>query len=317
MKRFKNILLVLRESHNERGIERAVDLANKNGARLTLIKPPGQLTRSLEIFKGMESFGGLRAALLNKKRDDLEKLCDSLDAKDVIGSVASGGSPSVAIIRQVLRDNHDLVITTAQGTSSSMGGLFRSLSLHLIRKCPCPVWVVHPEKPRRVGQVLAAVDPGVTENGDAVNSMILDLATSLAQLDQAKLHIVHAHRALALEGFSKLLAKHGGTVPEDECRGRVEEAIAERRHRLDTLLQNHSLDSVEHEVHFVEGAPSHLIPKIADEQKVDVLVLGAVTHSRPLGHCIGTTAEDIIHQIGCSVLTVKPLNFVSPIELKD
>ena len=47
MKRFKNILLVLRDDHNNSGIERAVALAQKNDAKLTLIQAPGQFIAHL------------------------------------------------------------------------------------------------------------------------------------------------------------------------------------------------------------------------------------------------------------------------------
>lgn len=317
MKRYKNILLVVREDHNQRGIERAVDLAKMNDAQLTLIQPAApRLSTILETFKSMESYDRLRTDLLSKQENELKQLCGSLDIENVKAIVTSDESAEVAIIKQVLRDNHDLVITTAQGKESSMGGLFRSLSLHLIRKCPCPVWVVHPERPSKVQQVLAAVDPSVLESGQSVNSLILDLATSLAHTDHAKLHIVHTYYELVLEGYEDLLVQYGSkNIPRELHWKHVNEAIADRRDALHDLLKNHDIDSVEHEVHLLEGGASSLISKVANEREVDVIVLGSVTHSKPFGHFIGTTAEDIIHQVGCSVLVVKPDDFVSPIQL--
>ena len=84
---------------------------------------------------------------------------------------------------------------------------------------------------------------------------------------------------------------------------------------MNELLLQHPLSSVEHQTYFLEGRPSKVIPEAANEHEVDVIVLGAITHTKHLGHCIGTTAENIIQQIGCSVLAVKPPGFVSPVEL--
>ena len=317
MKRFKNILLVVREDHNQRGIERAVALAKMNNAQLTLIQPAtARLATILDTFKNMESYDRLRTALVGEQEEELQTLCDSLDVANVNGIVTAGQSAEVAIIQQVLREKHDLVITTAQGSDSALGGLFKSLSLHLLRKCPCPVWIVHPKNPCKVQQVLAAVDPTTQNNGHSVNSLILDLSTSLAHIDHAKLHIVHAYYDLVLEGYEDLLSKYGvKNIPRDVHWTHVNEAIAKRKQDLETLLEKHPIKSVEHEVHLVEGAASTNISIIANDRNIDLLVLGTVTHSEPFGHFIGTTAEDIIHQVGCSVLAVKPADFVSPISL--
>lgn len=317
MNRFKNILLVVREDHNQRGIERAVEIAKMNGARLTLIQPAtARLATILDTFKNMESYERLRKALVGEQEEKLKNLSESLGIDGVQSIITTGESAVVAIIKQVLREKHDLVITTAQGSNSALGGLFKSLSLHLLRKCPCPVWIVHPEKPSTVKQIMAAVDPATMDNGHSVNSLILDLSTSLAHIDHAKLHIVHAYYELELEGYEDLLIKYGvKNIPRDVHWTHVNEAIAKRKQDLDTLLGDYPVNSVEHEVHFVEGAASTVISQVANDRNVDLLVLGTVTHSEPFGHFIGTTAEDIIHQIGCSVLAVKPADFVSPIKL--
>jgi len=43
------------------------------------------------------------------------------------------------------------------------------------------------------------------------------------------------------------------------------------------------------------------------------LLKGAADVLIPAGHLIGNTAEKILHQVDCSVLTVKPDGFVSPV----
>ncbi|MGY8689924.1 MAG: universal stress protein, partial [Verrucomicrobiales bacterium] len=234
------------------------------------------MIRSLDVFSGMEPFSRLQSTLLSKDRDELTKLRDSLASSNVTAMIETPtGSPSISIIKIVLRDKHDLVITTAQGSTAPMGTLLRSLSLHLIRKCPCPVWVVHPEKPRRVGHVLAAVDPTIPNNGNStVNSLILDLSISLSKMDDAKLHILHAYYTLELEGFENLLANHGTTsIPEEDHQACVEAAINKRKSSSNELLLQHPLSSVEHQTYFLEGPPSKVIPEAAKEQEVDVIVL--------------------------------------------
>ena len=71
--------------------------------------------------------------------------------------------------------------------------LFGSTDLHLLRKCPCPVWVVKPSAHKKDTRILAAVDPdpGVKANQE-LNRLILELASSLAAQESSELHIVHA-----------------------------------------------------------------------------------------------------------------------------
>ena len=53
-----------------------------------------------------------------------------------------GGSPFIEVIKEVLRQGHDLVMMAAEGEGGVEDALFGSTSTHLMRKCPCPVWVM-------------------------------------------------------------------------------------------------------------------------------------------------------------------------------
>ncbi|NIO39952.1 MAG: universal stress protein, partial [Burkholderiales bacterium] len=62
----------------------------------------------------------------------------SLDTKVLVGK------PFIEIIRQVLRDNHDLIVKCADADSGRREMLFSSTDKHLMRKCPCPLWIIKP-----------------------------------------------------------------------------------------------------------------------------------------------------------------------------
>lgn len=49
----------------------------------------------------------------------------------------------------------------------------------------------------------------------------------------------------------------------------------------------------------------------------DILVMGTIARTGIPGFMIGNTAEDILNSVDCSVLTVKPPNYVSPLNLSD
>jgi len=48
---------------------------------------------------------------------------------------------------------------------------------------------------------------------------------------------------------------------------------------------------------------------------VDLMIMGTVARTGIPGFFIGNTAESILSQIDCSVLTIKPPGFVSPVNL--
>ena len=78
------------------------------------------------------------------------------DRIDLVINVVEGIS-FLEIIRQVLREQHDLVITTAEEKKGIRAHLFGTTSMHLMRKCPCSVWVVKRAQTLPFVRILAAV----------------------------------------------------------------------------------------------------------------------------------------------------------------
>ena len=62
------------------------------------------------------------------------------------------GVPVIETIHRVLRNGHDLVITVEDAGPSG----FRSSTKQLLRRCPCPLWVV---KPRRTARLTVPSSP--------------------------------------------------------------------------------------------------------------------------------------------------------------
>ncbi len=114
--------------------------------------------------------------------DRLEKLIAPIRERGVrIDAKVLTGIPFIEIIRQVLKYKYDLVMKTAAGATGTKAMLFGSTALHLMRKCPCPVWINKPTMQGRYTRVMAAVDADVWDTTKAkLNRVILDLATSLA-----------------------------------------------------------------------------------------------------------------------------------------
>ncbi len=57
------------------------------------------------------------------------------------------------------------------------------------------------------------------------------------------------------------------------------------------------------------------IVSLAKSQKIELLVMGTVCRTGVTGFLIGNTAEKVLNKVNCSVLTVKPEGFVTPVTL--
>ena len=219
------------------------------------------------------------------------------------------GTPFLEIILEVVRNEHDLVMMTAEGKGALEEMLFGSTTMHLMRKCPCPVWVMKPTQPKQYSRILAAVDPApLDEKRNALNMKIMDLATSLAQLEQSELHIVHAWALYREFGLT-----YGHIqIPKSELNKLIRETETMHGRWFSELLQEYPLENLDCQAHLLHGDAGTLIPELAKEKAIDLIVMGTVCRTGVTGLFIGNTAENVIRQVNCSVLTVKPDGFVTP-----
>ena len=95
------------------------------------------------------------------------------------------------------------------------------------------------------------------------------------------------------------------------------------RHWLDRLLRKarkwigpETYDAVKPKTHVSKGMAGKIIPTFARKLKIDLIVMGTVARTGIPGVFIGNTAESVLSQIDCSVLAVKPPEFVTPVTLE-
>ena len=291
-------------------LDKAVTLARQNGGRLTLFsalkKPPGIHGYGESVVQDQQ------ASAIAERREWLRGLMIPLqhDDIDVVIKVAEGAS-FLEIIRQVLRDQHDLVITTAEEVKGVRARVFGATSMHLMRKCPCPVWVVKRAQTRPHARILAAVDPTVHDpKRDSLNPLILQLAEGMARKDAAELHIVHVW---SLFGERYL---HNIGMTENAFQEAKDIEKEQHKQHFDTLLNRVDVNGLKLQVHLVEGDPVEYIPKLVTELGIDLLVMGSVARVGIAGFLIGNTAEEVFNQVDCSLLTLKPKGFVTPVTLE-
>jgi len=307
MKRFKNILFVAdREDGLDAALQRAVALSQSNDARLTVmdVTPDSGLADYIRRSYAID----LNAQLREQRLMALEALTQPYTEAGIsLYTTVVTGAPFLEVVRAVQRNAHDLVMKVAQPPAGLATSLLGSTDMHLLRKCPCPVWIDRAGG-SRYRRLLAAVDPFDDESGE-LQRLIMDLATSLAEREQARVDVVHAWE---LPGES-ILASGRGRIARGELERLLEDTEQRHRQGLDRLLLPYGLSSGASNVHLLKGRPAQIISSCARQQDSDLIVMGSLGRAGLPGLFIGNTAEDVLRETQSAVLTVKPNDFVSPV----
>jgi len=301
MKRFANILVVFNDAIGaEDALEQAVALARDNAAGLTV---------TVVLREGECS-----PQRVEETEKRLQRLSVGVQHAGIISvqTMVLVGTPFLEIIRQVIRAEHDLVFACAESDGVLKQIFFGSTATHLVRKCPCPVWIVKPGQPVPYARILVAVDPQIATPEDQINTLIMDLATSLALRDNSELHIMHAWD---IDGKDL-----------DDMRSEIttqqRDTILERHYdkhllAVNNLMARYTMSEIDHRIHLPRGRPEQAIYRLVRQEKIDLIVMGSVARVGIPGYFIGNTAETVLSSERCSILTAKPNGFETPVSLGD
>ncbi|MEL6317273.1 MAG: universal stress protein, partial [Pseudomonadota bacterium] len=217
----------------------------------------------------------------------------------------------ISAIRQVLETGHDLVMKAAAPETDLF---FLGDDLHLMRKCPCPVWILKEEPPRDADAprhtILAAVDPDPEDAArDALAHTVLTLASSLAERTGARLHVINAWHVPLEPAMRSARVK----MRPSEIEGVIESERRQSAQRLEALLADIADPTGGRVAAHRKGAAGDVVPAYAAEIGADTLVMGTVGRTGLSGFFIGNSAEMILNRIRCAALTTKPEGFVSPV----
>lgn len=327
MKRFKNILFVMpHETINEAAFGRAVTLAEQNQAELTLIDVVPPASGYVGTPFGFHTVTDFQSAVVDNQRQKLVAFAEDHAKGIPIKTKVLEGVPFLEIIREVLRNNHDLLVKVAEN-GDLLDRIFGSDDMHILRKCPCPLLLLKPEAPKSHHRILAAVDVEdeyprkEMATRSALNLQILELASSMALAESSELHIVHAWDAF---GESALRYGAFSRRPETEVNAYVEKVQQQYQAKLDALMQEgvsylgeDALEYLKPQTHLVKGRARVEIPALANRIEADLVVMGTVARTGVPGFIMGNTAENILNKIGCSVLAIKPPGFETPVTLEE
>jgi universal stress protein E len=274
-----------------RAVEQALLLAARSGSELQFVHSTwADLHEENQAIRPGPSADGLRA---------MEGLVERAQAARLRARLTLVQDRAwLEIVRAVKRGEADLVLVARRNQEGGAG--LGSVTRKLMRKCPCPVWVVKQDDRSEPRVIVAATDL------TPVGNRAVELAAGLAEMFGAELDVVHAWPLpLAVPVLPELDVPAQSRVDvehhERAARARFEQSLAVLDLRLDF------------KTHLLCGAPSIAIQEVVERRDADLLVMGSVSRSGIAGLLLGNTAERLLDRVQCSLLTIKPHDFVSPV----
>lgn len=323
---FKNILCVVgTDEASKQALQHAMAVAEAQQAGLTLVSVIEDLPQKLELQDDFLAGEKIMNSLIAERRQYLKDMVASLDGSPAIQQKVLTGTAFISIIYEVLRNQHDLVIKVADN-KGRLQSLFGSLDMHLLRKCPVPLWLIKGAAPRAHRRILAAVDvndfypEAEMSTRQHLNRHTLDIAAAVAEYEQAELYVVSVWEAIA-EDFMRagVVTPTQGSVDNyvDSVNRRYRANMHELMDESGVGENKSKLSSTMVQSVLLKGAPRKKIPEFAEEIDADLVVMGTVARTGISGLIMGNTAETILNELQCSVLAVKPPGFMSPVKLED
>jgi universal stress protein E len=268
-----------------KAVRQAVWLAQQTGASLSLLHSTWGAERNSEEAKQVF--------------DSIEALTAECSQAGVAVQLhRSDERPWIALIKQIVRGDSDFLFV-GKHNSSNVRDLGRN-TLNLLRNCPAPVWVVDPMVDPIGTRILAATDLS------DVGVRVTQLAAQLSVACECELHVVHAWQQTM-----EAQLEHA-RESDDDFRRRVASSESKIAEQILTGLKG-SLDSIEPKLHIGCTSPELAILEGVDVLKPELVVMGTLSRTGVPGLLVGNIAEHLLGRIPCSLLTIKPAGFVSPV----
>ncbi|MGI9280341.1 MAG: universal stress protein [Endozoicomonas sp.] len=311
MHAFKTVMITITRSHtSELELRQAFRLVADNNARLVI----AFFDQSLEVMRKLQFIpleGKLEAAMRKQLELDAEKVKhlaweEGIDAQ--VHIVA--GKPRQLISGLIDEFGVDLVVKLADPCGALSRNQLTGNDLALLRKCPVPVLMMacRDQLPDFTGRILVAVDVGDPDSDAlALNRNLLLHGHYLSSQEAAELHVVTVWNLPVNKPALRMLG-------DEEVYDLQESTHQRYQQRLSKALAGAGIDpeSEKVKVHLLKGNAAREIQNLANEINVDLIVMGTLSRHAQ-GMLMGNTAENILNNIYCSILAVKPDGFVSPL----
>ena len=275
------------------GVDWAIEIAREHGARIRLVHGLLLANRMTDYVPAPPDFTeALQAAAAAR----LEEVCDRVRGAGLeVSSDLRLGLPSQAILEAVKEDEADLLVIGTRGLTGVSHLLLGSTAERVVQHSTCPVLSVHPgdhEQHRRIRTILVPTD----FSRDAEEATAAAMRLLGGDIEGARGGLLNAsHLPFEYTAY--------GTIPTSVASTRDVEGAAQEK--LAEIAAQLSEGGLTVETRAIEGYPPEVIVDEAESVNADLIAMG--THGRTgLAHLfLGSTAERVVQNAACPVLTVR------------
>lgn len=308
---FRNILVSVDGSNRDQYVARqALHLAQQHQSKLTFLRIVEPVPEQIGwLAEGFPPPIDLQQVRHEQAKTELNGLMTQLSlSSDDVRLLVKEGQPAIAVIREVIKNRHDLVVRAGDASHPFASSIFGNTCRHLIRKCPCPVLGVKPVSEHQYQRILAAISiPHNTH--DYLNEKILKKASQLAMREEAELHVAHIWRPDIMPNLPSW-----SKDKKIEVKDWLKETEARHKDWFYKTIEPYGFSKNDERAHFLSGEPGLSLAELVVSLHADIIVMGTVARTGIKGFLMGNTAERVLEDIKCSVLALKPDGFISPIE---
>lgn len=308
---YHNILVFIDPSQVSQGaLERAVDIAEKaNDIKITLFLCCYDLSYEMTSLSSAEERQAMRQIVIKENKEWLKTLALPYQKKGLTINceVIWHHRPFQAAIIEVLKNKYDLVIKSTHQHSKLSAILFTPTDWNLLRKCPVPVLLVKHHKWPEKGNILCAIDCKSIQDEEHhhLNRQILSEAKTMAKVINANVHIVNAYPSPPMNIMLEL--------PEFDPINYEDGLKVFHQKTLNEYAEEYKIS--QQRTHLVQGLPEDVISEVAQDIDAELVILGTVGRTGLSATLLGHTAEQVIDNLNCDLLALKPKGFISPIKL--
>lgn len=294
------ILCFIDPLHNaESAIRESVFLAKHHACKIVFVSVLTPITISADDLQ--KTFLRIHRDSINEKLLPLLPKSITAEIRILFGSLGAQD-----VINFAISEGCDLIVKSSNVIKKGGFATFGSEDQQMIRKSSIPVWIRKPTSSPKDKCILAAIDVDVEQKENkALNQEILTQALSLTEIFQANLHIVHTW---ALP-YADILKNTGSQTIVDKTYAAEESLLARRKQAWHEIIDPLGFKS--QNLHFLHGDADDIVSELAHKLNADTVVMGSVARTGINGFFIGNTAEKLLSKLTCSVLTVKPHQFLA------
>ncbi|MDX7990980.1 universal stress protein UspE [Xenorhabdus sp. Reich] len=313
MANYQNILVAIDPNQDDQpALRRAVYIVQRNGGRIKAFLSIYDLSYEMTTLLSPEERNAMRKGVVGQRVAWIKQQAHYYleSGIDIEIKVIWHNRPYEAIIQEVITGNHDLLLKMAHQHSKLESMIFTPLDWHLLRKCPCPVWMVKDQIwPENASTVVAVNLSNEEAYHNELNLKLVRETQDLANriVKEPLIHLVSAYPVAPLN-IATELPDFDPNVYNQALRG--QHLVA-----MKGLRQKFCID--EQHTHVHEGVPEKVIPEICDELNTGVVVLGILGRTGLSAAFLGNTAEHVIDKLKCDLLAIKPDGFSCPIKVNE